>query len=182
MPLDDRLFHLLESLTDDELQRLWADGLRRKPEQDRFDSLARAERIAALSKAWRAEHGNALLNVVRGPHELHWKQILIDAADKLHPDLKWTPYRLDDPHSAAEIEQVVLDLYDQRVGPVWDGLTPEERRKVSAGALLPGANGVLASVAGTVSTLAADRSLATTLLLLTLLERRRLLRALKSPL
>lgn len=181
MPLDDRLFHLLEALTDDELQRLWTEGLRCKPERDKFTELPRPERITALSKSWRAEHGNALRNVVRGPHDLHWKQILIDAADKLHPDLKWTPYRLDDPHSAAEIEQVVLDLYDQRVGAVWDDLTPEQRRKVSSGALLPGANGMLANVAGTVGTLTADRSLAATLLLLTLLERRRLLRALKNP-
>jgi hypothetical protein len=180
MPLDDRLFHLLESLPDDELQRLWTDGLRCKPEQDKYIGRTRPERIAAISKAWRSEHGNALRNVVRGPHDLHWKQILIDAADKLHPDLKWTPYRLDDLHSATEIEQVVLDLYDRRVGAVWDSLSPEQRQKVSCGALLPGASGVLASVAGTVGTLTADRSLATTLMLLTLLERRRLLRSIKN--
>ena len=177
MPRNDRLFQLLAGLDDPELASLWVDSLGRKPAQDEYDQQTRDERIASVSKAWRAEHGNALLNVVRGPHDLAWKQILVDVADRLSPGLRGSPYKVGDAHTEPALELAVLQLYDDRLGPIWEQLTPEQRAKASAG-VLPKDTGVLTVLANGVSALVADRSLAATLRLLTLHEQRRLLQAL----
>lgn len=68
MPLNDRLFTLLGVLDDRELQTLWVEKLRCKPEKDGFATGSRDWRIASLSKEWRAVHGHTLINLGRSPH------------------------------------------------------------------------------------------------------------------
>jgi hypothetical protein len=176
MPINDRLFHLLGSLEDEDLLHLWVHCLGNKPEQDGFVGGVRSWRIARLSQVWRASHGSALRNLARDPHELPWKQMLIDAADRLTTGLAGSSYRMDDPHSEESIEWAVLDLYDARVGPLWDRLTDKDRRKISTGASLPGANSVVGLLANGFNGLTSNRSLAAMLALLTAHERRRLIR------
>jgi len=178
MAFNDRLFTLLSALSDDELRRLWTECLRCKPEEDDFLSGSRDWRIACISKAWRAVHGHTLRNLARSPHELPWKRILIDVADRLEPGLGWTAYRLNDAHTEEEIEAAILRQYDTRVGPVWKSLTPEARLKVAAGGALPnasGAKGAISSLAGSVTSIAHGKTISATLTLLSLHELRRLI-------
>ncbi len=176
MPINDRLLQLLEPLEDEDLLHLWVHCLGNKPEQDGFVGGVRSWRMSRLSQVWRTSHGSALRNLTRDPNELPWKQMLIDAADRLTTGLAGSSYRMDDPHSEESIESAVLDLYDARVGPLWDGLTDKERRKISTGASLPGANAVVGLLASGLNGLTSNRSLAAMLTLLTTHERRRFIR------
>jgi hypothetical protein len=65
MPYNDRLFALLGAPDDQELQALWVEPLRCKPDQDDFVARSRDWRIACLSKEGRAVHGHTLLNLGR---------------------------------------------------------------------------------------------------------------------
>jgi hypothetical protein len=131
MPFNDRLFVLLSELADQELQQLWGEALRCKLDHDDFATGSRDWRIGCLSKEWRAAHGHTLLNLTRSPHELPWKRILIDVADKLKSGWGWTSYRLDDDHTEEEIEAEILRLHDERIREAWDKLSPEEREKLA---------------------------------------------------
>lgn len=180
VPVGDRLFELLAELDDEELAQLWTDGLCLKPEKEGFDRLSRRARMQAISKAWRAEHGNAIRNVARGPHDLPWKKMLVDVADRIHPDLLGSPFRVADTSSEADLERAVLDLYNARIGSVWDRLRPEQRENLRNG-ILPRDDGLIGAVATKVDQLRSDRSLATTVLLLNAHEWRRLMRAGAQP-
>lgn len=170
MPYDDRLFALLRGLDGDELRHIWVDCLQQCPKQKVFAQSSHELRVEWVSRVWRTEHGNFVRNVMRGEHALPWKQILIDVADKLRPGIGWTPYKLNDAHSEAELERVVLDMYDDRLGEDWPQLTPEQQRQALHGRNpQPGRNWFSAAI-GTV--VPQDKSMAATLALLTVYERR----------
>lgn len=129
MPYDDRLFALLRGLDGEELRHIWEHCLGQRPKQKAFADSSHEQRVVWVSQVWRTEHGSFVRNVTRGEHEFPWKQILIDVADKLSPGIGWTPYTLNDAHSEAALERVVLDLYDERLGEDWPQLTPEQQRQ-----------------------------------------------------
>lgn len=131
MPHNDRLFTLLGALDDRELQTLWVEKLRCKPEQDGFATGSREWRIASLSKEWRAVHGHTLINLGRSPHALPWKRILIDVADKLRPGLGWTHYKLNDYFTEQEIETSILRMHDERIRQAYAKLSAAEREKLA---------------------------------------------------
>lgn len=170
MPYDDRLFALLRGLDDEELRHIWVDCLKQCPEQKVFAQSSHEERVVWVSRVWRTEHGSFVRNVMRGEHEFPWKQILIDVADKLRPGLGWTPYKLNDAHSETELERVVLDLYDERLGEDWPQLTPEQQRQALHGRNPKSDKNWFSAAIGTV--LPHDKSMAATLTLLTVYERR----------
>src|SRR5512137_152369 len=129
MPYNDRLFALLSELEDQELEGIWAQALRCKPDFNDYAAGSRDWRLACISAEWRAVHGHTLRNRFRSPHALPWKRILIDVADKLKPGLWWTSYRLDDKFSEAEIETDILRMCDERARKMWDDMTPETRKE-----------------------------------------------------
>jgi uncharacterized protein YaaW (UPF0174 family) len=131
MPYNDRLFFLLGELEDQELEQLWCEALRCSLDKDDFAAGSRDWRIGCLSREWRSAHGHTLLNLARSPHELPWKRILIDVADKLKPGWGWTAYRMDDDHTDEAIEAEILRLHDERIREAWDKLEPEEREKLA---------------------------------------------------
>lgn len=134
MPFNDRLFVLLSELEDQELEGIWAQALRCKPDYNDYASGSRDWRVACISAEWRAVHGHTLRNRLRSPHELPWKRILVDVADKLNPGWFWTGYRLGDNTREEEIEADILRMYDERARKMWENM-PTEKRKELAQAL-----------------------------------------------
>jgi len=127
MPYDDRLFRLLEELDDDELLAIWTQALRMEPGEQEFDRSPRPVRLFLLSAEWRSAHGHSLANVWRGPHELPWKRILIDVADKLKPGWGWTGFTMDDGATDEQIESFILRYYDERARESWAAMTDAQR-------------------------------------------------------
>ncbi|GAP38560.1 hypothetical protein [Piscinibacter sakaiensis] len=132
MPYNDRLFQLLGSLEPGELQAIWEKGFRRKPSDEEFEKLPQDLRVSVVSAHWRAIHGHSLPNLWRDSHELPWKRILIDVADKLKPGLGWTPITLDDATTEQALERMVLEFFEQRVRTAWAALPPEEQTRLAS--------------------------------------------------
>lgn len=131
MPNSDRLISLLSALQDDELQAIWVQALRQKPNQSGFDKGSLEQRVEQISSTWRSAHGHTLRNRFRDPHALPWKRILIDVADKLKPGLGWTTYRMDDARTEAEIESDICLMYDTRVQAMWAKMSPADKSKLA---------------------------------------------------
>jgi uncharacterized protein YaaW (UPF0174 family) len=79
---------------------------------------------------WRAAHGHTLLNLNRGKHDLPWKRILIDVADKLKPGLGWTAVKLSDATTEFELEQVILGYLDERAKRAWAAMSEVDKQKL----------------------------------------------------
>ena len=76
-----------------------------------------ADLVMLCSAKLRSAAGSSTANLTRDPHEFPYKQLLIDVADKLTPGLtplSWTKFRLKDDHKEEEIEQLVLDLFEEQ--------------------------------------------------------------------
>jgi uncharacterized protein YaaW (UPF0174 family) len=133
MPYNDRLFDLLRALDDTELQTLWEKALRCAPDVEAFATSPREQRIHHISKAWRAAHGHTLRNRLRDDHDLQWKRILVDVADQLRPGMAW-PFSSPLAHcTESEIEQTVLQLFDQRTRAAWERMSAADRQKLADG-------------------------------------------------
>jgi uncharacterized protein YaaW (UPF0174 family) len=130
MAAKDRLFMLLSELDDNELANIWTQCLRMKPEDEFFAEGSKDHKVIVISKEWRAVHGHTLLNRFRHDHELPWKRILIDVADKMKPGLRWTEFRIDDDHTEEAIETAILGFFDELAKLQWEKLSEEERQKM----------------------------------------------------
>ena len=127
MPYNDRLFTLLRELDDAELESIWVKALRRELDDEEFSAVPRELRIDLISREWRAVHGHTLVNIARRSHELPWKRILIDVADKMKPGWGWSSFKMDDESSEEEIEHAILEYFDERVKAAWAAMKEEER-------------------------------------------------------
>ena len=121
---------LLSELDDNELANIWTQSLRMKPEDEFFAEGSKDHKVIVISKEWRAVHGHTLLNRFRNDHDLPWKRILIDVADKMKPGLRWTEFRIDDDHTEEEIETAILGFFDELVKLQWEKLSEEDRQKM----------------------------------------------------
>lgn len=132
MPYNDRLFQLLSALDTNELSAIWKTALQRSGEDEEFDAVPHDLQVSLISAEWRAVHGHTLLNLFRDSHELPWKRVLIDVADKLKPGFGWTAYDMDDPISEEELEQMILRFFDERVRDAWAAMSDEEKEKMAS--------------------------------------------------
>ena len=130
MANNDRLFILLSELDDNELAHIWTQCLRMKPYAEFFGVDSKAHKINVISKEWRAIHGHTLFNRFRSDHELPWKRILIDVADKLKPGVCWTDFRMDDGRAEEEIEARVLEFFDQLMKARWEKMSEKEQQEM----------------------------------------------------
>jgi uncharacterized protein YaaW (UPF0174 family) len=130
MPGNDRLFQLLSELDDAELMNIWATCLGKTPEDEYFEPGSKDHKVIVISKEWRAVHGHTLLNRFRNDHDLPWKRILIDVADKMKPGLGWTDFKLDDDHTEEKVEAAILGFFDELVKLQWEKLSEEDRQKM----------------------------------------------------
>lgn len=135
----DLLMQRLLSLRVDDLKSVLVGGLRLN--ETTLGSQRHADLAALCSAELRSAAGSSTVNITRGPHGFPYKQILIDVADKLMPGitpLSWTKYRLKDAHKEEEIEQFILDLFEEQVRRWWQKLSDSKRK-----AFLRGINSVL---------------------------------------
>jgi uncharacterized protein YaaW (UPF0174 family) len=132
MPYNDRLFQLLQALDASELGAIWKTALQRSGNDEEFDAVPHDLQVSLISAGWRSIHGHTLVNFWRGSHELPWKRILIDVADKLKPGLGWTAYGMDDAITEEELEQMILRFFDQRVRDAWAAMSDEEKQKMAS--------------------------------------------------
>lgn len=135
----DLLMQRLLSLRVDDLKSVLVGGLRLN--ETTLGSQRHADLAALCSAELRSAAGSSTVNITRGPHGFPYKQILIDVADKLMPGitpLSWTKYRLKDVHEEEEIEQFILDLFEEQVRRWWQKLSDSKRK-----AFLRGINSVL---------------------------------------
>ena len=124
----DLLTQRLQSLVVDDLKSLLIGGLRL--EETKLEGLPHTDLVILCSAKLRTAAGSSTLNLTRSPHQFPYKQLLIDVADKLTQGttpLSWTKYRLKDQHGEEEIEQVILELFEEKVRRWWQKL-PEAKR------------------------------------------------------
>ena len=124
----DLLVQRLQSLADNDLRSLLVSGLRL--DVKKLDGLDSADLVTLCSARLRSAAGSSTVNLTRHSHKFPYKQLLIDVADKLTQGttpLSWTKYRLKDEHGEEEIEQVILDLFEEKVRRWWRKL-PEAKR------------------------------------------------------
>lgn len=108
MPLNDRLFQLMEQLDDDELSDAWR-LLGQSAKASDFSARRHDQKIEPLSEELRSAAGHSARNMFRGRHELSWRDILIEIADGL--DLG-----LGDAATEVEIEDALLDALSREAG------------------------------------------------------------------
>ena len=137
----DLLIRRLENLNDEDLMSLLAGGLRL--DQTKLEGLSHSDLVIRCSAELRSAAGSSTMNLARDSHEFPYKQLLIDIADKIAPGttpLSWTKYRLKDEHKEEEIEQLVLDFFDEQVRRWWQKLSEAKRDE-----FVNGINSVLGS-------------------------------------
>lgn len=132
--LDDSLFQKLRQLDDDSLRSLLLSGLRLS--EEKLKELDRKKLILLCSKELRSAAGSSTRNLFRGEHDFPYKQILIDVADRLadgFTPLSWTKYKLGDFHSEQEVEDTILNVFDERARKWWDKLSEKKKTEFSGG-------------------------------------------------
>lgn len=132
--LDDSLSQKLRQLDDDNLRSLLLSGLRFSKEK--LKGLDRDELILLCSKELRSAAGSSTRNLFRREHDFPYKQILIDVADRLadgFTPLSWTKYKLGDSHSEQEVEDTILNVFDERARKWWDKLSEKKKTEFSGG-------------------------------------------------
>ncbi|MFW5444158.1 MAG: hypothetical protein ACKE51_07620 [Methylococcaceae bacterium] len=125
---DDYLIRKLWSLSEDDIKTLLVGGLRLEEENVR--ELLKEELVLLCSQELRAAAGSTIRGTFRGPHEFPYKQILIDVADKLKEGwtpLSWSKYHLDDEYSEQEIENDIVNLFEERSRKWWKSLSDEKK-------------------------------------------------------
>ncbi len=127
---DDLLMQRLKELCANDLKTLIVGGLR-LPES-KVHGVEHADLVTLCSVELRAAAGSSTVNLTRDSHAFPYKQLLIDVADKLargSTPLSWTKYRLKDEHTEEEIEQVVLDLFEEQARKWWQNLSEKKQEK-----------------------------------------------------
>lgn len=131
MPYNDRMFKLLGELDDHELLALWTDALKRSPDHEDFAVGSREYRIVAISRDWRSVHGHSVLNIRRSTHELAWRRILIDVADKLKPGWGWSDFEMSDARSDEDIEAAIRVYLDEHTKTAWEKMSAQDRERMA---------------------------------------------------
>ncbi len=131
---EDLLLQRLKDLRGNDLKSLIVGGLQLG--EAALEGLNHTELAMLCSEELRSAAGSSAVNLTRDAHEFPYKQLLIDIADKISPGvtpLSWTNYRLKDEHKEEEIEQVVLDLFDEQVRRWWRKLSETKRHEFVSG-------------------------------------------------
>jgi|JI10StandDraft_1071094.scaffolds.fasta_scaffold533675_2 uncharacterized protein YaaW (UPF0174 family) len=83
----------------------------------------------AISAEYRAVAGHSFMNIFRGKHDLPYKQILIDVADKLSPDMGWTNFTLNDKYTEEDIENEIMEYLKNKIEKEMSKLSPAKRKE-----------------------------------------------------
>jgi uncharacterized protein YaaW (UPF0174 family) len=127
---EDFLFRRLRKLRKDDIRGLLTEGLRLEAAD--IKHLSKEGLVDRCSRELRAAAGSTVRSVWRGDHDFPYKQLLIDVADKMTEGatwLSWTPFTLEDSHPVDEIEETILQMFEERARKWWKNLSIEERAK-----------------------------------------------------
>ena len=130
----DLLLKRLRALRKADVKALLTEGL--LVSDDDLQGLKKEGLVLRCSKDLRSAAGSSTRNLFRGDHEFPYKQLLIDVADKLTEGatwLSWTKYTLGDSHPEAEIEDAILQMFEERARKWWVALTDRQKAKVTEG-------------------------------------------------
>src|SRR6266404_7232184 len=116
MPKNDTIFRRLKKATPVEIEEI-CKSLRLKVP-------ATADEI---SKGYRRAAGHELPNIFREAHELPYRRILVDVADKLKPGLMWSDFTMTSRHPNMKIEDSILEFIAKRVDEELARIPPAER-------------------------------------------------------
>jgi uncharacterized protein YaaW (UPF0174 family) len=95
------------------------------------EKMSKGTLMRLVSKELRSVAGNSLLNPFRGVHDLPYRRILVDVADKLTAGrLKWSPYRASGLESPAEIENYIAERIDARTAELYAAMSDDDKRKL----------------------------------------------------
>lgn len=129
MPFGDQLFQRLRMAKRDELEDLLRDL---KLDPLAFSGAINEELVVEISKELRNAAGNSLRNIVRGAHDFPYKQLLVDASDKLAPGWKWTAFKVDGPETEEQIENYIYDRILDKLQEKLRSMSDRERADVQA--------------------------------------------------
>jgi uncharacterized protein YaaW (UPF0174 family)/uncharacterized tellurite resistance protein B-like protein len=131
---EDPLFQRLIQLDEKSIRSLLVSGLR--VSNKNLGNLSKNDLISICSKELRSAAGSSCRNIFRGDHEFPYKQILIDVADRLadgFTPLSWTKFKLGDSHSEREIEDAVLNVFNERARKWWEKLPKKKKDQFTDG-------------------------------------------------
>jgi uncharacterized protein YaaW (UPF0174 family) len=130
--MPDTLSRRLDLATTSDLQDLLQD-LKVKP--SRWSAASDQAMAELISSELRAVAGNSMMNLVRRRqgHELAYRQILVDVADKLAPSFRWTAFKVSGPETDEQIEDHIKERVQQRVMEILEKAPEAERSKLQAG-------------------------------------------------
>jgi len=126
---EDLLIQRLLLASRSDLSALLETDLRISP--GKYQDASHEEMVTAVSKELRSAAGHSLRNVTRKPHELQYKQILVDVADKLAPGLfSWSDYSVDGPETETEIEDYINGRFQSLVEQYLKSLKESDKAKL----------------------------------------------------
>lgn len=113
----DTIFLLLNEAEEEEKSEI-CKALKLSTDSDVFE----------ISKEYRSAAGHTVGNWFRGDHDLPYKAILADIANKLRPKKdKKIEYSLTDGRSEEDIESIIIRYFAEKIADELNKMTPEER-------------------------------------------------------
>lgn len=114
----DTIFMLLSQATDEEKSEI-SKALKLPIDVDRYQ----------ISKEYRSVAGHTIGNWFRGDHDMPYKEILVDVANKLKPKGDPNEYSLGDGRSEEDVENMIVQYFGGKIAEELNKLSPEERQK-----------------------------------------------------
>ena len=130
MPINDVLFQRLRIAQRPDLLLLLGDL---KLNRERFNAKPNDEIIETISATLRSVGGHSLVNPIRERHELSYKQILVDVADKLAPGrMNWSQFRVSGSESEVEIEDYIAHCLESRTKDLLASMSHGNKQELQA--------------------------------------------------
>lgn len=126
----DRLDIILKSFSKDDLKTVLVTGLKKK-EKD-IDGKSRGALVDLLSSELRKAAQHDIFEKIKFREKFPYKKILIDVADKMSPGItpfSWTDYTLNDKHKEKEIEERILEYFDESVKNWWKKMGEKDKNE-----------------------------------------------------
>lgn len=113
----DTIFNLLSHAADEEKAEI-CRALKLPIDADEYQ----------ISKEYRSIAGHTIGNWFRGDHDMPYKEILVDVANKLKPKGDKNEYSLGDGRSEEDIENMIVQYFAAKIAEELNKLSPEERQ------------------------------------------------------
>lgn len=129
MPVNDRLFELLESLETKELEYLLKKILEVDSEEfKKADKVSKTDAVNTASKYIRESAGNFMANIFRDDHDLAYRKIISVLAADMNAIIKEN-FKLDSL-SDDELELFFLASYSAFCSEEWKNLSLDEKENM----------------------------------------------------